>query len=594
MATQARLKTLKIDRQYVNKLRTVYAKLFLEKQTDNTTIASEQDLQRSQKRKLWWDKFRELHIQIYVNKKINAAKKLQKSYSAMMQSGENLSDIPVDNISQSSSSLSSNNSSDSEANENEIIDYRAEFLNSVFECEDIALEEFYVLLEPFFDPTKKTDSNTIVPDGELANYFLDFINLDKKYKNIYVMYNYNVKGFWSVTEFTDLLEQDRLDLKNLPKYLRIRLKYAVMWLSVGDGLVIGQIKTQIGDRVKDPISELLRAYVQYLESIHQIFYSAMQSIVTENNTKLREQFVKELSENSSIKEKVQWSKKYLSPVTPWVECFICMAIQEGIGFQPQFNVILAFSDMKVMKGLVYGTELVLRDENTHQLNWGIYYYLMDLRPPQEIFNEMIYEYISIEDKYIDYIESKCEEELATEMLQDLATQGTQTGELNIKSKQMSYETQIPPSLALLTPTNQKKSVRYQANMLAKSLGYKPPYVDIATQPIPYLEKIGMKKTQKFFEVRANDYVDAKQHNFEMWIEKFLNQTSLKDGEHETMLLSLIHKPTNTENITNKVIQEDSKNAEKKVKFDYYEQNQTTMLKKIRPIENGDNCIGCNS
>jgi hypothetical protein len=225
-----------------------------------------------------------------------------------------------------------------------------------------------------------------------------------------------------------------------------------------------------------------------------------------------------------------------------------MAIQEGVGFQRQFNTILSVGHT-ILPALVLGTQLVLRDENLHTVNWGTLEQCLVVKPPQSIVFGMIHEYVNIEDEYIEYVDQKWQEE--KKVLNDKSSETSHhssSGRLNTQEHIQDAEINV----AFLTVENQMKSVRFQANFVAHCLGYKiKPYPEITEQPIPILERQGMKKQVQIFESHNPDYQVNAYQKWQKEIQEFApNRKAVTDlvNNHLARMEKKESKDTNSNTI----------------------------------------------
>lgn len=473
---------------------------------DQIMITEDKQIQKN-KWLEFWDQFTEFHKYSVVKNESDRVEMFCQLFFVTSEMGK-ISDSSV---------LTLNSINGFVAHDSKFKDFK-----KILDREETYLDIFYETCENIYkvdgqDPeTENSIITNDIKDKSLHPYFMDPTNPPKKYKPIYEMYKLNLLGNWSSSELMDLIKIDMQNYQNLHPIAKYKIKKTVSWIVIGDGYVSEKLTFSAPKKYKDAYHRILFAFVNNLEtSVHQVFYSIVLDVVTKFDVNEKIKFLNDLSNNDFVKSKIAWCQHHLSDTEPRVIHDITMFILEGIGFQPQFNVILSIKDLKRgLPGTVMGTKLVLRDENNHQLNWMTDFRFKKIKPPESVVQKMMHDFLQIEFEYIEKLEQ--------EMMDDPSIK-------NVNNKDYEY----PRSLVSLTPEKQKKSLMFQANVSLQILGYGILYSNIRVQPLDFLEENAMAKISQFFETRSATYYETSEKEFFEWLEhvrpKYLqDEGSLKE------------------------------------------------------------------
>lgn len=176
-------------------------------------------------------------------------------------------------------------------------------------------------------------------------------------------YRKQLDAFWTSDEID--LRNDYVDYNKLSKEERTVLDACLAFLSRADIMMIDTLMTCLYYLSKTPEEKMFYSIQACIEGIHSEAYS--QFIKTIAPLEMDRKRIFDVADSlESGKKKSAWMKKYMTEecdVATLVLVYICV---EGIFFLAPFQVQFWFQSRKLLPGIMFGNELISRDENIHK------------------------------------------------------------------------------------------------------------------------------------------------------------------------------------------------------------------------------------
>lgn len=284
-----------------------------------------------------------------------------------------------------------------------------------------------------------------------------------KYQDLYQCYQTQLKQFW-VPEEIDI-SHDYQDFEQLNEHEQYTIKMVLAFFSCSDAIVNLNTSSLLNHiTIQEAI--ITYQYQQMMENIHQQVYSLMlDNIIKDENErdKLFNAF-----ENIPIINKIsQWALKWIDDSQPLANRIIAYACVEGVLFSACFAVIFHFKQIhkNKMKAFIKMNEFICRDESEH-LNFALKLYtLIQNKPEMKEIQNIIHESVLLGLEF--------------------ATETLQVSHVGLNKELL------------------QQYVQFVADRLYFSLTGKKMYN--VTNPLKYMEFIGIQSKTNFFEQRNSEY-----------------------------------------------------------------------------------------
>lgn len=303
--------------------------------------------------------------------------------------------------------------------------------------------------------------------------------IDKKFSlypilnnNIWELYKKQIKSFWTVEEID--FSQDYRDFITLDKDKQHSIKMILAFFANSDGLVNYNIQQNL---MNDFDNETTYTYIfqMFMEQIHNECYSLMiENLIRDNDEKNK--LLDSIHNVEIIKEISQWGLDYSKgkhiSLAEKILVFVCF---EGIMFSGAFAFIYWIKNhcgngKNILPGLVKSNEFISRDEGMH-VEFGIEIFKKQNiinNIPKYVITQIILECVSLTHRFNKEV-------------------------LLIKQTGMNEELM-------------NKYTEYVADRIFVSLGMSKYFK--ASNPLVFMETIGMPQKTNFHESRPTEYQRA--------------------------------------------------------------------------------------
>lgn len=224
----------------------------------------------------------------------------------------------------------------------------------------------------------------------------------------------------------------------------------------------------------NPYVQLFYDHQKMMENIHSITYETMLNTYIKNNKKL--EFLKNGIQNiECIQKKANWAFKWIDDEqASFPTRLVAFASLEGIFFSGSFAAIFWMKDRNLLEGLTKSNEFISRDEGLHR----------DFAC--ELFNQLRerdnYDFNCSSSTILTIIKE------AVSIEQEFITESFQCSLIGMNSNYM------------------KQYIEFIADNLLQCLN-EPKYYN-TKNPLLFMENIGLRHKDNFFEQRANAYIKA--------------------------------------------------------------------------------------
>ena len=183
-----------------------------------------------------------------------------------------------------------------------------------------------------------------------------------KYPDIYEMYKKARASYWQPEEIT--LQKDKADWDSLTKDEKHFVSHILAFFAASDGIVNENINVNFSKEVKIPEARAFYSFQEAIESVHSETYSILLDKYIED-TKEKQRLQNAILHVDSIKQKAEWSFKYMNNDNSFAKRLFAFACVEGIYFSGSFCAIYWLKKRNLLPGLAFSNELISRDEGLH-------------------------------------------------------------------------------------------------------------------------------------------------------------------------------------------------------------------------------------
>jgi len=311
------------------------------------------------------------------------------------------------------------------------------------------------------------------------NYYrLTLKPINTKFLPIWDLYKKQMSCFWTPEEID--FSNDKEDFKKLSDGEQYVIKMILAFFSASDGLVNLNLRERFVKEIK-PI-EILVAYDYQIvmENIHAEVYSDMLENIIENKDE-KDRLINGFKTIESIKNIIDWGKKWIDSSEKLAYRIVAFAIIEGVFFSGAFATIFWLKKYRsqnklFLNGLFKSNHFITRDESLHVL-----------------FACTLYNYIN--DKLTQY-----------------EIEGIFREAVDIAIKFTNETIQI--DMIGMNTTLMNEYIKYVADRLLNLLNYNKIYN--TENPFQFMESISFISKDNFFETRPDSYQKAnKRCSFEL-------------------------------------------------------------------------------
>jgi len=324
-------------------------------------------------------------------------------------------------------------------------------------------------------------------DEELLNeknYRLAIKPIDNTYKTLWDIYKKYVEAFWT-PEMIDF-NQDQHDFVKLEPNIQHFIKMVLAFFAGADSIVIENIESNFA---KITIREILVAYSfqESMENIHgEVYADMLINIITDS--KERDELINAFKTVPSIKQIIDWGRKWISSKRRLGFSIVAFTIFEGLMFSGAFASIYWLKKIlgeDKMKGLIQSNNYIAKDEGMHT-TFGF-----------EIYKHIVHK-LSSDEMYTIINEA-----------------------VNI-SKSFTCDA-IKVELIGMNVKLMNEYIEYVADRILVGLGYEKLYNTSLPDQFQFMDTIGFLNKDNFFERRPTEYQKSYNSNNKAdWDFKILN------------------------------------------------------------------------
>ena len=294
-----------------------------------------------------------------------------------------------------------------------------------------------------------------------------FTILPIEYPDIWEMYNTQLSAFWKAEEID--FSKDYDDFITLSKDEQHFIKMTLAFFAASDGIVNFNLRDRFLNDVKIMEAQVTYTFQMMMENIHGLVYSQMLDNLIKDHYE-KEKLFNAIQTIPIVKKMADWAFKWIESSESFPYRLIAFAAVEGIFFSGSFAAIYwikkyASRGRMFLSGLIKSNEFIARDEGMHTNFACLLYSKLKYKLKQETVNNIIKEAVKI-------------------------------------SQEFSIEA-IPCRFIGMNADMMTSYIEYVADRLMVSLGYCKIYNK--SNPLSYMDTIGMTGKTNFFESRATEY-----------------------------------------------------------------------------------------
>jgi ribonucleoside-diphosphate reductase beta chain len=292
-----------------------------------------------------------------------------------------------------------------------------------------------------------------------------FVIFPIRHPDVWDMYKKHMAVHW-VPEEVDL-SKDMADWVKLSDNERYFIKNILGFFAGSDGIVMENLATRFMSEIQWPEAKFFYACQNLLEAVHSETYSLLiDTYITDKQEKTN--ILKAIQTIPCVQKKAEWALQWMSGSQPFASRLLAFAAVEGIFFSGAFCAIFWLKQRGVMPGLTVSNEFIARDEGLHT-----------------DFACLLYSKLN----------NKLSKKDATKIIRDA-----------VKIEKQFITKSLPCDLIGMNAELMKQYIEFVADRLLLQLGYPKAYS--ATNPFPFMERIGLEGKDNFFEKRVTTYGKA--------------------------------------------------------------------------------------
>lgn len=309
---------------------------------------------------------------------------------------------------------------------------------------------------------------------------------DRKLLSIFPIRNDNLYNFYLKSEASYWVTKEIDFSKDYEQWIKLKeeeryfLSNILSFFAQSDQIVNINLDERFSDDIKqlpddmNPYAQLFYDHQKMMENIHSITYETMLNIYIKDKDQLK--YLRNGINNiECIQRKAKWAFKWINDdVSSFPTRLLAFASLEGIFFSGSFAAIFWMKDRNLLEGLTKSNEFISRDEGLHR----------DFAC--ELFNQLRerddYHFDCSSKTILSIIKE------AVEIEQEFITESFQCNLIGLNSKYM------------------KNYIEFIADNLLQNIN-EPKYYN-TKNPLLFMENIGLRHKDNFFEQRANAYIKA--------------------------------------------------------------------------------------
>jgi ribonucleoside-diphosphate reductase beta chain len=293
-----------------------------------------------------------------------------------------------------------------------------------------------------------------------------FVIFPIRHPDVWDMYKKHMAVHW-VPEEVDL-SKDMADWEKLTDNERYFIKNILGFFAGSDGIVMENLATRFTREVQWPEAKFFYSCQNLLEAVHSETYSLLiDTYITDKQEKTN--ILKAIQTIHCVQKKAEWALQWIdNPNASFATRLLAFAAVEGIFFSGAFCAIFWLKQRGVMPGLTVSNEFIARDEGLHTDFACLLYSKLNNKLPKKEATKIIRDAVKIEKQFIT------------------------------KS--------LPCDLIGMNAEAMKQYIEFVADRLLLQLGYPKAYS--ATNPFPFMDRIGLEGKDNFFEKRVTTYGKA--------------------------------------------------------------------------------------
>lgn len=221
-----------------------------------------------------------------------------------------------------------------------------------------------------------------------------------KFQDIYAAFVQAKTCLWTFDE-VDLTQDVKQWNTLLTPEEKKGLTSVLAFFAVGDGIVNGNLLSNIMNQIKNIECQLFYGVQFHIENEHALMYAALVEAFIIDPTE-RERVLACIKTMPTVGRKVDWIKKYANATDISLgENITAFAIVEGLFFSASFALIFWFKSRNLLPGLCQSNEFIARDEGLHCKFACLLLNKYLLRPNDEKIIMMVREAVDIEKKFFE-------------------------------------------------------------------------------------------------------------------------------------------------------------------------------------------------
>lgn len=292
-----------------------------------------------------------------------------------------------------------------------------------------------------------------------------FVIFPIRHPDVWSMYKKHMAVHW-VPEEVDL-SKDMDHWVKLTDNERFFIKNVLGFFAGSDGIVMENLATRFMSEIQWPEAKFFYACQNLLEAVHSETYSLLiDTYITDKQEK--NDILKAIQTIPCVQKKAEWALQWMGSQAPFASRLLAFAAVEGIFFSGSFCAIFWLKQRGVMPGLTTSNEFIARDEGLHTDFACLLYSKLQNKLSKKDATRIIREAVKIEKQFIT------------------------------KS--------LPCDLIGMNAELMKQYIEFVADRLLLQLGYPKAYS--ATNPFPFMDRIGLEGKDNFFEKRVTTYGKA--------------------------------------------------------------------------------------
>jgi ribonucleotide reductase beta subunit family protein with ferritin-like domain len=292
-----------------------------------------------------------------------------------------------------------------------------------------------------------------------------------KYHLLWNIYKKHQATNW-VAEEVDM-SKDKYDwdlhLNENEKYF---LKHIIAFFAGSDKIVNMNLMSRFKKDVKIMEATSFYDFQAYIENVHAEMYGILvETFITDIHEK--EKIINGINTIPCIKLKTEWALNWIDSDKTFAHRLIAFAVVEGVFFSGSFaSIFWLMQRSGILGGLIASNQFIRRDEGLHCFFACMLYRMLKNKLKQEVVYKIISEAVEIEKNF--------------------------------------FTNALPVSLLGMNAKSMSEYIEYTADYLLAELGYEKLYK--TKNPFEFMELIDMENKRNFFELKENNYQNAKIHN----------------------------------------------------------------------------------